>query len=142
MRPRHRDVGDEPRWYEYTICTAVAPDAVFTVRTYATGTLYNPGLVHKSAQPATRLRRSASCQAFRAAGGVTSQVSCPQTLVTLGYGFCGELCEVGGSPPVDFRHRVGVVPQCGRSTAAMAKTRSGVAQVKPPREQLARRVVP
>jgi hypothetical protein len=26
----------EPRRVEYTICTAVAPDAVFTVRTYAT----------------------------------------------------------------------------------------------------------
>ena len=27
-----------PRRFEYTICTAVAPDAVLTVRTYATST--------------------------------------------------------------------------------------------------------
>ena len=63
-------------------------------------------------------------------------------LVTLGCGSGGELCEVGGSSPVDFRHRVCVVPQCGRSAAAMAKTSRGVTQVEPRREQLARRVVP
>jgi hypothetical protein len=28
---------------KYTIYTAVAPDAVFTVRTYGTGPLYSPG---------------------------------------------------------------------------------------------------
>jgi len=27
---------------DHTICTAVAPDAVFTVRTYGTGPLYSP----------------------------------------------------------------------------------------------------
>jgi hypothetical protein len=32
----------DPRRVEYTICTAVAPDAVFTVRTYGTGPLYSP----------------------------------------------------------------------------------------------------
>ena len=32
-----------PRWEEYTTCTAVAPDAVFTVRRYGdTGQLYDP----------------------------------------------------------------------------------------------------
>ena len=43
------DVLDIPRpaWKEYTICTAVAPDAVLTVRTYGTGPLYGPGLVRK-----------------------------------------------------------------------------------------------
>jgi hypothetical protein len=35
----------DPRREECTICTAVAPDAVFTVRTYGTGPLYGPGLV-------------------------------------------------------------------------------------------------
>ena len=64
----------------------------------------------------------------------------PQALAALGCGSSRELCEVGGSSPVDFRHRVGVVPQCGRSAAAMAKTRRGVTQVEPRREQLARRV--
>ncbi len=39
----------DPRCEEYTIWTAVAPDAVFTVRTYGTGPLYGPGLVRKSA---------------------------------------------------------------------------------------------
>jgi hypothetical protein len=29
-------ISREPRCEEYTICTAVAPDAVFTVRTYGT----------------------------------------------------------------------------------------------------------
>jgi hypothetical protein len=51
----------------------------------------------------------------------------PQWSLTRSNGSGGELCEVGGSSPVDFRHRVGVVPQCGRSTAAVAKTRRGVA---------------
>ncbi len=38
-------MSSDPRWDEYTICTAVAPDAVFTVRTYGTRPLYGPGLV-------------------------------------------------------------------------------------------------
>lgn len=66
----------------------------------------------------------------------------PQCSLTRSYGSGGELCEVGGGSPVDLRHRVGVVPQCGRSAAAMAKTRRSVTQVKPRREQLACRVVP
>jgi hypothetical protein len=34
----------DPRREECTICTAVAPEAVFTVRTYGTGPLYDPKL--------------------------------------------------------------------------------------------------
>jgi hypothetical protein len=34
-----------PRWDAYTIRTAVAPDAVFTVCAYGTGPLYDPQLV-------------------------------------------------------------------------------------------------
>jgi hypothetical protein len=55
----------------------------------------------------------------------------PQCSLARSYGSGGELGEVGGSSPVDFRHRVGVVPQCGRSAAAVAKTRCCVTQVKP-----------
>jgi hypothetical protein len=33
----------DPRRDEETICTAVAPDAVLTVRTYGTRPLYGPG---------------------------------------------------------------------------------------------------
>jgi hypothetical protein len=33
----------EPRRDDHTICTAVAPDLVFTVRTYATTAPYEPG---------------------------------------------------------------------------------------------------
>ena len=43
----------DPRCEEYTIWTAVAPDAVFTVRTYGTRQLYGAGLVRKSS-PATQ----------------------------------------------------------------------------------------
>ena len=35
-------ISRDPRREEYTICTALAPDAVFTVRTYGTGPLYGP----------------------------------------------------------------------------------------------------
>ncbi len=35
-------ISRDPRCQEYTICTAVAPDAVFTVRTYGTRQLYGP----------------------------------------------------------------------------------------------------
>ena len=35
------------------------PVAVFTVRTYGTGPLYDPGLVRKSARPNARTSRSA-----------------------------------------------------------------------------------
>jgi hypothetical protein len=36
MRRAHVNHPPPPARFEYTICTAVAPDAVFTVRTYAT----------------------------------------------------------------------------------------------------------
>ena len=36
-------ISREPRRKEYTICTAVAPEAVFTVRAYGTAPLYSPG---------------------------------------------------------------------------------------------------
>jgi hypothetical protein len=36
-------ISRDPCWEEYTICTAIAPDAVFTVRTYGdTASLYGP----------------------------------------------------------------------------------------------------
>ncbi len=42
----------DPRRDEWTICTAVAPDAVFTVRRYGdTGQAYGPGLVRKFSSP-------------------------------------------------------------------------------------------
>jgi hypothetical protein len=37
----------EPRHQDHTICTAVAPEAVFTVRTKATRAAYGPALVFK-----------------------------------------------------------------------------------------------
>ncbi|TBM83552.1 hypothetical protein DIQ79_33745, partial [Mycolicibacterium smegmatis] len=37
----------DPRRVDHTICTAVAPEAVFTVRTYATRAAYGPTLVRK-----------------------------------------------------------------------------------------------
>jgi hypothetical protein len=48
---RRADVLDlpRPRRDGHTTCTAVAHDAVFTVRTYGTGPLYGPRLVRKSA---------------------------------------------------------------------------------------------
>jgi len=49
----------EPRWEECTICTAVAPDAVLTVRTYGTGSAYGSGLVHNFTLHNPRKRRSA-----------------------------------------------------------------------------------
>jgi ribosome-binding protein aMBF1 (putative translation factor) len=49
----------EPRREDDTTCTAVAPDAVFTVRTYGTGPLYGHGLVRKSASAKPATRRSA-----------------------------------------------------------------------------------
>jgi hypothetical protein len=58
-----RAISRDPRREEYTICTAVAPDAVFTVRTYGTRQLHDPGLVHKSSshKPGTcRSQRRAS----------------------------------------------------------------------------------
>jgi hypothetical protein len=48
----------DPRRDDHTICTAVAPELVFTVRTYATSAPYGSRLVHKSAPTARRPRRS------------------------------------------------------------------------------------
>src|SRR5262249_52304727 len=46
-------ISRDPRWEEYTICTAVAPEDVFTVRTYGTRQLYgHPASAHfQSPQP-------------------------------------------------------------------------------------------
>ena len=44
-------ISREPRREEYTTCTAVAPEAVFTVRTYGTRPLYGPRLVRKFSFP-------------------------------------------------------------------------------------------
>ena len=43
---------------ECTICTAVAPEAVFTVRTWAIRVAYDPKLVRKFPLPAHQHRRS------------------------------------------------------------------------------------
>jgi hypothetical protein len=51
-------ISRDPRCEEYTICTAVAPEAVFTVRTYGTRQLYGPGLVRKSSSREPRTCRS------------------------------------------------------------------------------------
>ena len=51
-------ISRDPRCQEYTICTAVAPDAVFTVRTYGTRQLHGPGLVCKSSSAELRTSRS------------------------------------------------------------------------------------
>jgi len=48
----------DPRREDHTICTAVAREAVFTVRTYATTAAYGHRLVHKSAQQLRQNTRS------------------------------------------------------------------------------------
>lgn len=48
----------EPRRLDHTICTAVTPEAVFTVRTWATRAAYDPRLVLKFLLPATQNNRS------------------------------------------------------------------------------------
>lgn len=50
----------EPRRDDYTICTAIAPQAVFTVRTYATTEPYEPDLVRTFRPAAEQSRRSAT----------------------------------------------------------------------------------
>src|SRR5690348_15284325 len=64
----------------------------------------------------------------------------PQCLLSRSCRSSGELCEVGGSTPVDFGYRVGVVPQCGGPAAAVAEASGRIAQVEPGRQQLASRV--
>lgn len=54
------DVRD-PLWEEYTICTAVAPGAVFTVGTYGnTSPPYGPGSVRNFSDRGQRTCRSAA----------------------------------------------------------------------------------
>jgi hypothetical protein len=67
-------ISRDPRCQEQTICAAVAPDAVFTVRTYGTGPPYGPGLVRNSSHRKPRNRRSPNRRAFQAADRVTSRV--------------------------------------------------------------------
>jgi hypothetical protein len=62
----------DPRRVECTICTAVAPDAVFTVRTYAKGGSLQAGLVSKSRRPDQQNPRSHACCA--ATPQIVSQV--------------------------------------------------------------------
>ena len=51
----------DPRRDECTICTAVAPDAVFTVRTYGdTSPAYGPGLARNFSDRNQRTGRSAT----------------------------------------------------------------------------------
>src|SRR6516225_7023277 len=57
-------------------------------------------------------------------------------------GRCGQLCEIDSGSPVDLGHRVGVVAQCGRTAAAVAEARGGVAQVDASGQELAGRIVP
>jgi hypothetical protein len=40
-------ISRDPRRDDHTTCTAVAPDFVFTVRTYGTSPLYGPPLVRR-----------------------------------------------------------------------------------------------
>jgi hypothetical protein len=55
----------EPRRQDHTICTAVAPEAVFTVRRKDTSTAYGPALVSKFRGNPTakqQVNRSRPCQ--------------------------------------------------------------------------------
>ena len=51
----------EPMRQDHTICTAVAPDEVFTVRTYATRAAYGPILVFKFRPNTKQNPSSTSC---------------------------------------------------------------------------------
>ena len=55
----------DPCRKDHTIWTAVAPEEVFTVRTYGTGPLYNARLVCRSGQPPPRIRSSANYSPLR-----------------------------------------------------------------------------
>jgi hypothetical protein len=50
----------EPRREDHTICTAIAPELVFTVRTYATTAPYEPRLVRTFWPAIEQNRRSAT----------------------------------------------------------------------------------
>src|SRR5262249_14680021 len=58
----------DPRRDDHTICTAVAPELVLTVRTYARPHPTGPRLVHKSAPTASR---TCSSQPYSIAGPTT-----------------------------------------------------------------------
>jgi hypothetical protein len=66
----------DPRRDECTICTAVAPEAVFTVRTYATRPLYDPKLVRRSAPPTAQNTRSAHRAQLRPATVIKVRSHC------------------------------------------------------------------
>ena len=50
----------------------------------------------------------------------------------------GKYCEISCRSAIDFRYRVGVMPQRGGPAAAMAEPRRSVAQVEPGGEQVFR----
>ena len=52
-------ISRDPRREDHTTCTAVAPEVVFTVRTYGTRPLYGPRLVRKFSFREPKTRRSA-----------------------------------------------------------------------------------
>jgi hypothetical protein len=54
-----------PRCEEYTICTAVAPDAVFTARTYGTGPAYGPRISAQIQLSRTKNLQVSSVEAVR-----------------------------------------------------------------------------
>ena len=60
----------DPRREDHTICTAVAPEAVFTVRMLATAAAYEPRLVRKS-----RIHRHQSSRSIRRAHAQPRTVS-------------------------------------------------------------------
>jgi hypothetical protein len=60
-QPRLLDL-PRPRREDHTTCTAVAPDVVFTVRTYGTRPLYEPRLVRKFSFNEPESHRSATRQ--------------------------------------------------------------------------------
>ena len=63
-------ISRDPCREEYTICTAIAPDAAFTFRTYGdTASLYGPGLMRNLADREQRTSRS-GCEAISPAGGM------------------------------------------------------------------------
>jgi hypothetical protein len=80
----------EPRRQAHTICTAVAPEAVFTVRTNATSAVYGPTLVFKFRR--VRTRNSTSTDRDHARPQILSQVR------ALPCGLAGLDCLSDGGP--------------------------------------------
>ncbi len=50
-------ISRDPRWKECTICTAIAPDAVFTVLTYGTGPACGPAISAQIRSPKAKKPR-------------------------------------------------------------------------------------